>query len=67
MMARLKFDGKALNSATFQFVRHNAANESVLCTLAQEQATFEDIRQRSAEFGTHLMPQGDQVAFSLKS
>ena len=67
MLARLKFDGRKVESATFQFVRHNDANESVLCALAQEQATLEDIRQRSAKFGTQLTPQGDQVAFSLKN
>ncbi len=66
MMARLAFDGRTVKSATFQFVRHNDANESVLCALAQEQATLEDIRQRSAAFGTQLTPQGDQVAFSRK-
>jgi poly-gamma-glutamate synthesis protein (capsule biosynthesis protein) len=65
MMARIAFDGKAIKDATFQFVRHNDANESVLCTLAQEQATLEDIRQRSAKFGTKLATQGDQVAIQL--
>ena len=63
-MARLKFEGKKIEGATFQFVRHNDANESVLCALAQEQAALEDIRRRSASFGTKLAPQGDQVAFS---
>jgi len=67
MLARLKFDGRKVESATFQFVRHNDANESVLCALAQEQATLEDIRGRSAKFGTRLTPQGDQVAFSSKN
>ena len=65
MLARLAFDGKKLTGATFQFVRHNAANESVLCKLADEQATLEDIKKRSAPFGTKLTPQGDQVALAL--
>ncbi len=65
MMARIAFDGKSIKNATFQFVRHNDANESVLCKLAQEQATLEDIRQRSAKLGAKLAPQGDQVALSL--
>ena len=66
MMARITLDGKAIQSATFQFVRHNDANETVLCALADEQATLMDIRQRSAPFGTQLAPQGDQVSISLK-
>jgi len=66
MMARITLDGKTVKSATFQFVRHNDANETVLCALAQEKATLEDIKQRSAPFGTLLTPQGDQVAISLK-
>ena len=66
MMARIGIDGKAVKSATFQFVRHNDANESVLCTLANEPATLADITKRSAPFGTQLTPQGDQVAITLK-
>ena len=64
MMARIKFEGRNVQSATFQFVRHNDANESVLCKLDKEQHTLEDIRKRSTPFGTKLTPQGDQVAFS---
>jgi poly-gamma-glutamate capsule biosynthesis protein CapA/YwtB (metallophosphatase superfamily) len=67
MLARITLDGKAVKNATFQFVRHNDANESVLCKLAQERTTLEDIRQRSAKFGTQLTEQADQVAFALKS
>ena len=66
MMARLTLDGKKVQNATFQFVRHNDANETVLCSLAQEKATLEDIKQRSALFDTQLAAQGDQVAISLK-
>ena len=67
MMARLTLDGKKVQNATFQFVRHNDANETVLCSLAQEKATLEDIKRRSAPFGTELTTHGDQVAISLKS
>ena len=66
MMARVQIDGKAVKSATFQFARHNDANETVLCALADEQATLEDIKKRSAPFGARLTPEGDQVAISLK-
>jgi poly-gamma-glutamate capsule biosynthesis protein CapA/YwtB (metallophosphatase superfamily) len=67
MMARITLDGKAVKGATFQFVRHNDANETVLCALANEQATLADITKRSAPFGTQLTPQGDQVAIRLKA
>ena len=67
MMARLTLDGKKVQNATFQFVRHNDANETVLCSLAQEKATLEDIKRRSAPFGTEITTHGDQVAISLKS
>ncbi len=63
MLARIALDGKKVKHATFQFVRHNDANESVLCSLAKEQATLEDLKLRSAKFGTKLTPEGDQVAF----
>ncbi len=47
-------------------LRHNAANETVLCALADEQATLADIRSRSAPFGTQLAAQGNEVAIALK-
>ena len=65
MMARIVLDGKAIKNATFQFARHNDVNETVLCALADEAATLEDIKKRGAQFGTQLTPQGDQVAISL--
>lgn len=65
MMARITLDGKKITGATFQFARHNDANETVLCALADEKATLEDIRKRSAPFGTQLTPQGDQISIKL--
>ncbi len=65
MLARIVLEGKALQSATFQFARHNDANESVLCALKDEQATLDDITQRSAPFGTRFAPLGDQVSVVL--
>lgn len=65
MLARIGVEGKALQSATFQFVRHNDKNETVPCALDNERATFDDIVKRSAAFGTQLMPQGDQVSIAL--
>lgn len=65
MLARIGVEGKALQSATFQFVRHNDKNETVPCALDNERATFDDIVKRSAPYGTQLMPQGDQVSIAL--
>jgi poly-gamma-glutamate capsule biosynthesis protein CapA/YwtB (metallophosphatase superfamily) len=65
MMARVRVDGKTIKHATFQFVRHNDANESVLCALTNEQATLEDITARSAKFGSKLKVEGDQVSIAL--
>jgi poly-gamma-glutamate capsule biosynthesis protein CapA/YwtB (metallophosphatase superfamily) len=61
MMVRADVDRGGLRAARFQFVRHNAANETVLCSLADEQAELADIIRRSAEYGTRLEPVGDEV------
>ena len=66
MLARLTLEGTAIASATYQFVRHNEANETVTCALKNEQAAFEDIAKRSAPFGTNLTPSADQVQIALK-
>ena len=66
MLARITLEGRAIGSATFQFVRHNEANETVPCALENEQATLEDIARCSAAFGAKLTPQGDQVVIALK-
>ena len=65
MMAQARFDGTQLAEAGFRFVRHNERNETVPCGLAAEQAEFEDIRQRSAAFGTRLSVRGDDVLVDL--
>jgi len=65
MMVRADVDRNGIRAATFQFVRHNAANETVLCALADEQAELADIVKRSAEYGTRLEPSGDEVRVVL--
>ena len=67
MLARISVEGKALKSATFQFVRHNESNETVPCTLKNESSTLEDIAQRGAAFGARLRPVGDQVSIELQN
>jgi poly-gamma-glutamate synthesis protein (capsule biosynthesis protein) len=65
MLPRITLQDKVMQSATFQFVRHNDHNETVLCKLDDERATLEDINKRSAAYGAKLTRQGDQVAISL--
>ena len=65
MMVRADVDRDGVRAARFQFARHNAANETVLCALADEQAEFADIVKRSAEYGTRLETAGDEVNVML--
>jgi poly-gamma-glutamate capsule biosynthesis protein CapA/YwtB (metallophosphatase superfamily) len=61
MMVRADVERGGLRSARFQFVRHNAENETVPCALANEQAELKDIVTRSAVYGTRLETMGDEV------
>jgi poly-gamma-glutamate synthesis protein (capsule biosynthesis protein) len=61
MMVRADVEREGLRSARFQFVRHNAENETTPCRLADEQDELADIVKRSAEYGTRLEPAGDEV------
>lgn len=62
MMPRVALERDGIKSVAFQFVRRNAANETVLCALADEQAELADIQKRSAAYGTTLTPHGDEVS-----
>jgi poly-gamma-glutamate synthesis protein (capsule biosynthesis protein) len=66
MMVRAEVDKGGVRSVAYHFVRHNAANETTLCPLAEEQAELADIRARSDEYGTTLTPNGDWVGVTLK-
>ena len=61
MMVRADVEKDGIRAVRFQFVRHNEANETVLCALADESSEFADIVRRSAEYGTRLEPAGDEV------
>ena len=61
MMVRASVAGRAIESVGFQFVRHNARNETVPCALAAESIELDDIQRRSASYGTRFTPHGDQV------
>jgi poly-gamma-glutamate capsule biosynthesis protein CapA/YwtB (metallophosphatase superfamily) len=54
MMARVEIGDGRIAEAGFRFVRHNDANETVICFPANERATLTRIGERSAGFGTKL-------------
>ena len=65
MLARITVDNKTVKGATFQFVRHNDQNESVLCKLTDEQETFNEIADGSKPYGVQLSAKGDEVVIAL--
>jgi hypothetical protein len=65
MMARIEAGERGIGEARFRFVRHNAANETVLCPLADEGAALDRIIERSARLGAQLAPDGDWVRIGL--
>jgi poly-gamma-glutamate capsule biosynthesis protein CapA/YwtB (metallophosphatase superfamily) len=65
MMARVDVEGSKIVEAGFRFVRHNEANETVLCPLANESAALASIGERSARFGTKLATSEDTVRIVL--
>lgn len=67
MMARVSWSGRAIESAAFQFVRHDAQNRTVPRALADEGAAFDEIARASASFGAELAAHGDRVAITLRA
>jgi poly-gamma-glutamate capsule biosynthesis protein CapA/YwtB (metallophosphatase superfamily) len=65
MMARVECDGGTVTGAEFRFVRHNDANETVLCPLAAEAQTLARLTDRAAHTGTQLEPAGNAVRIEL--
>jgi poly-gamma-glutamate synthesis protein (capsule biosynthesis protein) len=65
MMARVEAGSDGVTAARFRFVRHNAANETVVCELADEAATFDRLALKSAALGAVLIPDGDWVRVGL--
>jgi len=59
MMARCEVASGRVSEARFRFVRHNAKNETVFCTLADESAAFGRLAERSASLGARLTAEGD--------
>jgi poly-gamma-glutamate synthesis protein (capsule biosynthesis protein) len=65
MLVRADVDRQGIEAATFQFVRHTDDNKTVACAMDEEADELADIVERSARFGTKLMPRGNQVAVLL--
>ena len=61
MLARVKLNGRDCESASFEFVRHNEHNETVICDLSGEQAALEVLRERSAAFKTAIRIDGNNA------
>ena len=65
MMAQVEIGSGGVGSPRFRFVRHNAANETVPCALAEEGPTFDRLARSSAALGAHLTPKDDWVRLAL--
>ena len=61
MLARVTLNGRELDSASFEFVRHNEHNETVICDMAHERAAVTALQQRSAAFGTAIRIDGNRA------
>lgn len=65
MMAKIEAGSGGVTDARFRFVRHNAANETVPCALADEGGIFDRIAKQSTDRGVRLTPDGDWVRVPL--
>ena len=65
MMVRAFWDRERIEKVTFQFVRHDDRNRTVPRALADEGAAFDLIARESADLGTKLLAQGDEVTIVL--
>lgn len=64
MMARVELEEHTVEEVSFQFVRHNDNNETLLRLASEESETLEKIAERSEKFGTRLTDQGSKVVVS---
>jgi hypothetical protein len=65
MMTQVEAGPGGVVGARFRFVRHNAANETVPCTLADEAPIFGRLAATSAALGATLVPEGDWLRVGL--
>src|SRR5215471_2814245 len=66
MMARVAAGKARIESAGFQFVRHNDRNETCLRRLVDEAAALAEIIEACRPFGTELIPEGDEIRVELR-
>ena len=67
MMARISWGDREIESAAFQFVRHDARNRTVPRALGDEGAAFDEVARESAGFGAVLAARGDQISIELRA
>jgi len=65
MMARVEAETGRIAAASFRFVRHNEANETVICPPSAETETLARIAVASARLNTKLEPAGEAVRIVL--
>jgi poly-gamma-glutamate synthesis protein (capsule biosynthesis protein) len=65
MMAQIDAGASGVTAVRFRFVRHNAANETVPCALADEGATFDRLARQSAGRSAELTVDGEWVRVGL--
>ena len=61
LLVTVTLEDAAVVRAAFSFVRHNARNETVPRSFADEKAELEDIRKTSSAFGTEIRVDGDDA------
>ena len=67
MMVRAQCDRGRISRLTFQFVRHDAQNRTILRSLADEAAAFDQIAQESRALGAELAADGDEAVVKLSA
>lgn len=61
MIGRIAFDDRSIARVSFQFVRHNEKNETLLRSVREEKEAFAKLAERSARLNTRLEPEGDEA------
>jgi hypothetical protein len=67
MMVRAQCARERISRLTFQFVRHDAQNRTILRGLSDEAAAFDQIAQESKTLGAELAPNGDEAVVKLNA
>jgi poly-gamma-glutamate synthesis protein (capsule biosynthesis protein) len=67
MMVRAQCDRERISRLTFQFARHDAQNRTILRSLADEAAAFDQISGESKALGAELAADGDGAVVKLSA